>query len=65
MPLLINGIILIIFGLLAVFSVSIYESFTLSLCRFSATAASCLAKFPEPTNYFYFFQQLKALIMTI
>lgn len=65
MPLLINGILLIFFWLLAVFSVSIYESFTLSLCRVAATAANCLARFPEPTNYFYFFQQLKALAIAI
>jgi cell division protein FtsW (lipid II flippase) len=63
MPLLINGIILIIFGLLAVYSVSIYESFSLSLCSVSAAKlASCLTKFPEPTNYYYFYQQIKALL---
>jgi cell division protein FtsW len=50
MPLLINGIILIIFGLLAVYSVSIYESFQLSLAR------------AETTNYYYFKQQVSALV---
>jgi cell division protein FtsW (lipid II flippase) len=64
MPLLINGIILILFGFLAVYSVSIYESFSLSLCNVGSMTriATCLAKFPEPTNYYYFYQQIKALI---
>ena len=53
MPLLINWILLLIFWLLAVYSTSVYESFIM-------TAKSI--NFAEPTNYYYFYQQLKALI---
>ena len=53
MPLLINGILLIIFWLLAVYSTSVYESFIM-------TAKS--VNFSEPTNYYYFYQQLKSLV---
>ena len=53
MPLLINWIFLLIFWLLAVYSTSVYESFIM-------TAKS--VNFAEPTNYYYFYQQLKALI---
>ncbi|GHW02389.1 cell division protein FtsW [candidate division SR1 bacterium] len=53
MPILINGILLLIFGLAAVFSVSIFESFSMTLKS---------ANFTEPTNYYYFFQQLKSLV---
>lgn len=53
LPLLISGLLLIIFGLLAVYSVSIYESFTLTLNP---------AKFAEPTNYYYFKQQITSLV---
>ena len=53
MPLLINWILLLIFWLLAVYSTSVYESFIM-------TAKS--VNFAEPTNYYYFYQQLKALV---
>ena len=53
MPLLINWILLLIFWLLAVYSTSVYESFIM-------TAKS--VNFAEPTNYYYFQQQIKALI---
>jgi len=56
MPLLINWILLLIFWLLAVYSTSVYESFIM-------TAKS--ANFAEPTNYYYFYQQLKALIYIV
>ena len=56
MPLLINWILLLIFWLLAVYSTSVYESFIM-------TAKS--ANFLEPTNYYYFQQQIKAIIYTI
>lgn len=56
MPLLINWILLIIFWLFAVFSVSIFESFTMTLKS---------VNFAEPTNYYYFLQQLKAIIYVI
>jgi cell division protein FtsW len=44
--------------------VSIFESFSLSLCNIGSVAkiANCLAKFPEPTNYYYFYQQIKSLL---
>ena len=53
MPLLINWILLLIFWLLAVYSTSVYESFI-------TTAKS--VNFAEPTNYFYFYQQIKAIL---
>lgn len=56
MPLLINWIFLLIFWLLAVYSTSVYESFIM-------TAKS--VNFVEPTNYYYFYQQLKALIYIV
>ena len=56
MPLLINWILLLLFWLLAVYSTSVYESFIM-------TAKS--VNFAEPTNYYYFQQQIKAIIYTI
>jgi len=56
MPLLINWILLLLFWLLAVYSTSVYESFIM-------TAKS--VNFVEPTNYYYFQQQIKAIIYTI
>ena len=56
MPLLINWILLLTFWLLAVYSTSVYESFIM-------TAKS--ANFVDPTNYYYFHQQIKAIIYTI
>lgn len=52
MPLLINGILLLIFWLLAIYSTSVYESFTMTLRS---------VNFADPTNYYYFYQQLKAI----
>ena len=56
MPFLINGIILVLFGFLALYSVSIYESFSMTLRSPS---------FAEPTNYYYFYQQIKAIIYIV
>lgn len=57
MPLLINGIALLIFWLLAIYSTSVYESFTMSINNLN---------FPDgPTNYYYFYQQLKAIVYII
>lgn len=56
MPLVINWIFLLIFWLLAVYSTSVYESFIM-------TAKS--VNFVEPTNYYYFYQQIKALIYIV
>ena len=58
MPLLINWIILLIFWLLAVYSTSVYESFTMSLSSINRWFTT----FSEPTNYYYFYQQIKAII---
>ena len=58
MPLLINWIVLLIFWLLAVYSTSVYESFTMSLSSINRWFTT----FTEPTNYYYFYQQIKALI---
>ncbi len=60
MPLLINWIILLIFWLLAVYSTSVYESFTMSMASIAKYWAA--SSFSEPTNYYYFYQQIKALI---
>ncbi|MDR3169071.1 MAG: FtsW/RodA/SpoVE family cell cycle protein [Candidatus Peribacteria bacterium] len=56
MQLLINGILLTIRGLLAVYSVSIYESFSMTLKS---------VYYSEPTNYYFFYQQIKALVYII
>ena len=58
MPLIINWIFLLIFWLLAVYSTSVYESFTMSLSSINRWFTT----FTEPTNYYYFYQQIKALI---
>ena len=58
MPLLINWVFLLIFWLLAVYSTSVYESFTMSLSSINRWFST----FSEPTNYYYFYQQIKALI---
>ncbi len=54
MPILISGILLLIFWILAVYSVSIHESFTLTL-----------KVFEDPTNYFYFFRHLRNIAVAI
>ena len=56
MPLLINWILLLIFWLLAIYSTSVYESFTMTLKSLN---------FAEPTNYYYFYQQLKAVVYVV
>lgn len=54
MPILIVWWALILYGILAVFSVSTYESFSLTLKIFE-----------DPTNYFYFFRHLKNIVIAI
>lgn len=56
MPLLINWIILTIFWLLAIYSTSVYESFMMTLRS---------NNFLEPTNYYYFHQQIKAIVYIV
>ena len=62
MPIIITWIILTIFGILSIYSVSIHESFTLTLSLISDGTWNS-----DPSNYFYFFRQLRniglALVM--
>ncbi len=54
---LLCGIALTFFGILAVYSVSTYESFRLTTTR--------IHLFAEPSNYFYFNQQIKSILISI
>lgn len=56
MPLLINAVILIVAWLLAIYSTSVYESFIMTLKS---------ANFADPTNYYYFWQQVKAIVYIV
>ncbi len=56
MQLLANWILLLVFWLLAIYSTSVYESFMMTLRS---------ANFAEPTNYYYFQQQIKAIVYII
>ncbi len=62
MPIIFAGIVLTIFGILAIYSVSIHESFTLTISMITQGTMD-----GDPSNYFYFFRQLRniglALIM--
>lgn len=60
MPLIILGIVLTVFGILSIYSVSIHESFTLTL---SLIASGKLHG--DPSNYFYFFRQLRNIVMAL
>lgn len=54
MRILIIWVLLIIYWILAVYSVSIHESFTLTLKAFG-----------DPTNYFYFFRHLRNIVIAV
>ncbi|MEI6426713.1 MAG: FtsW/RodA/SpoVE family cell cycle protein [Candidatus Absconditabacteria bacterium] len=54
MPILLCGLALIVFGIFAIYSVSIHESFTLTLKLISQGNRD-----GDPSNYFYFLRQLK------
>lgn len=54
MPILIIWVLLILFGILAIYSVSIYQSFALTLSKIAEWVMSW-----EASNYFYFLKQLK------
>ena len=54
MPILIVGGLLILFWIFAIYSVSIFSSFQLTLHQFW-----------EPSNYFYFLRQLKHLVLAL
>lgn len=56
MPILIIGGMLIVTGILAIYSVSIYESFTLTMALIAKGVQS-----GDPSNYFYFFRQLRSV----
>jgi len=60
MPLLLISAALIIYGLLAIFSVSIHESFTLTLDLIRQGNWD-----GEPSNYFYFSRQIRNLVVAI
>lgn len=59
MPILATGAILILFWILAIYSVSIHESFLLTLKLVE------LWQYTEAHNYFYFFRQLRNLVIAI
>ncbi len=54
MPLLVLAGILVLWGIFAIYSVSIFESFQIST-----------QKLWDPTNYFYFFRHLRNLVIAI
>ena len=54
MPILVVGFLLLLFWVLAVYSVSIHKSFTLTLKILE-----------DPTNYFYFIRHLKSIAIAI
>lgn len=60
MPIIIIWIILIIFWLLAIYSVSIHESFTLTLKLIASGKRT-----DDPSNYFYFIRQLKNIAIAV
>ncbi|MFA6256550.1 MAG: FtsW/RodA/SpoVE family cell cycle protein [Candidatus Absconditabacterales bacterium] len=60
MPIIIAGIILTVFGILSIYSVSIYESFSLTV----ASIAKGIMH-GDPSNYFYFFRQLRNIGMAL
>jgi len=60
MPLIIVWIILTVFGLLSIYSVSIHESFTLTLTLIANGDRS-----GDPSNYFYFFRQIRNIGMAL
>lgn len=54
MPIIIAGIVLIVFWILAIYSVSIYESFSLTVAKIASGAMK-----RNPSNYYYFFKQIR------
>jgi len=60
MPIIIVWIILTVFGILAIYSVSIYESFSLTV----SSIAKGLMHW-DPSNYFYFFRQLRNIWLAL
>ena len=60
MPILIIGALLTVIGILAIYSVSIYESFTLTVAMIAKGTLK-----GDPSNYFYFFRQLRNILMAL
>ncbi|MFA7298876.1 MAG: FtsW/RodA/SpoVE family cell cycle protein [Candidatus Absconditabacterales bacterium] len=60
MPIIIVGIILTLFGILSIFSVSIHESFTLTLSLIANGN-----RHSDPSNYYYFYKQLRNIGMAL
>ncbi len=60
MPIIITGIILVIYGILAIYSVSIHESFTLTLKLIAKGNLTW-----DPSNYFYFLRQIKNIVIAV
>jgi len=56
MPIIIIGVILTIIGILSIYSVSIYESFTLTISLIAKGSMT-----GDPSNYFYFLRQLRSI----
>lgn len=54
MPILVVGVLLIIYWIFAIYSVSIFESFQLTLRQLH-----------DPSNYFYFLRQLRHLVVAV
>ena len=59
MPILIIGALLVLYGVIAVYSVSIFESFQLSLKLVHKGLMQ------EPTNYFYFVRHIQNLAIAL
>ncbi len=60
MPIIIVWIILTVFGILAIYSVSIYESFSLTVSLIAKNAMKW-----DPSNYFYFFRQIRNIGLAV
>lgn len=60
MPIIIAWIILTVFGLLSIYSVSIHESFTLTISLIASGKLN-----GDPSNYFYFFRQIRNIGMAL
>ena len=60
MPIIIVWIILTLFGVLSIYSVSIHESFTLTISLIASGKMD-----GDPSNYFYFFRQLRNIGMAL
>lgn len=60
MPIIIIWIVLTVAGILSIYSVSIYESFTLTMSMIAKGTMT-----GDPSNYFYFFRQLRNVGMAL